>query len=148
MSVRPTRVLSGRERGSASLEMVILAPALLLVLAVLVFAGRLALAQQAVTAAAADAARTASIQRTPTAAATAARTSATTGLTGQGLSCAVVDVRVDAGAFAAPVGVPASVAATVECTVNLADLAIPLIPGSTVVSATMTSPLDTWRERT
>ena len=148
MRGRLTRAAAGRERGSASLEMVILAPALLLVLAVLVFAGRLALAQQAVTAAAADAARTASIQRTPTAATTAARASATSGLTAQGLSCAAVDVRVDAGAFAAPVGVPATVSARVECTVNLADLAIPLISGSTVVSATMTSPIDTWRERT
>jgi len=147
MTPSRTRRPSGGERGSASLEMVILAPALLLVLAVLVFAGRLALAQQAVTAAAADAARTASIQRTPTAATTAARTAATTGLTGQGVSCAALDVAVDAAAFAAPVGTPATVAATVHCTVTLADLAIPLLPGATVVSATMTSPLDTWRER-
>lgn len=142
-----SRIPAGsRERGSASLEMVVLAPFLLLVLAVLVLAGRLALAQQAVTAAAADAARTASIQRTAPAAATAARAAATASLTGQGLDCTGLDVDVDTAAFAAPLGSPATVAADVACTLDL-DLAIPGLPGSRVISARMSSPLDTWRER-
>lgn len=143
----PSRIPAGsRERGSASLEMVVLAPALLLVLAVLVLAGRLALAQQAVTAAAADAARTASIARTAPAAATAARAAATASLTGQGLDCTGLDVVVDTAAFAAPLGTPTTVAADVACTLDL-DLAIPGLPGSRVISARMSSPLDTWRER-
>ena len=145
--MRRARVCAaGRERGSASLELVILAPALLLVLAALVFGGRLALAQQAVTAAAADAARAASIQRTPTAAVAAARTAATAGLAAQGLTCTTITVHVDTAGFAAPVGVPAAVVASVDCALNLADLSAPL-PGSKRISSTMTSPIDTWRER-
>lgn len=135
------------DRGSTSLELAILAPVLLLVLAALVFAGRLALAQQAVTAAAAAAARTASIERSPAAATTAARSAAVADLTAQNLSCTAVDVAVDAAGFAAPVGVRSSVTATVACTLDLADLSLP-VPGSKVVTATMTSPIDTWRERT
>lgn len=141
------RVAAGRERGSASLEMVILAPALLLVLAVLVFAGRLALAQQAVTAAAADAARTASIARTAPAASSTASAAAAHALTSQGVSCANTQIDVDTAVFAAPVGSPGTVSVRVACTVDLADLAVPGIPGAKVLSATMTSPLDTHRER-
>jgi len=147
MTPSRTRRPSGGERGSASLEMVILAPALLLVLAVLVFAGRLALAQQAVTAAAADAARTASIARTATTASSTASAAAAHTLTSQGVACANTQVDVDTAAFAAPVGSPGTVNVHVACTVNLADLAVPGIPGAKVLSDTMTSPLDTHRER-
>src|SRR3546814_8172222 len=51
------------ERGSASLELVILAPALLLILSVIIFAGRVAIAGQSVQQAAEEAARTASLAR-------------------------------------------------------------------------------------
>ena len=136
-----------RERGSASLELVVIAPAFLLLLAVLAFAGRVALAQQAVTAAAADAARAASIERTATAARTTATAAASQVLTAQGLTCSTTQVALDTAGFAAPVGVPATVAATVTCTLDLADLSAPGIPGSKVIEATMTSPLDTHRER-
>ena len=40
-----------------------------------------------------------------------------------------------------------SVAATVECRLDLADLSVPGIPGSRLIEATISSPLDTWRER-
>jgi hypothetical protein len=36
---------------------------------------------------------------------------------------------------------------TVSCRLDLSDLAIPGVPGSRVMRATMSSPLDTWRER-
>ena len=51
------------ESGSASIEMVILAPAFGLLIAMLVMGGRLALAQQSIQSAAGEAARAASIER-------------------------------------------------------------------------------------
>jgi hypothetical protein len=45
------------------------------------------------------------------------------------------------------VGTPASVTATVTCVVNLSDVAIPGLPGTRTITATMSSPLDTYRER-
>lgn len=147
MRARPWGELGERERGSASLELVIIAPAFLLLLTVLVFAGRVALAQQAVTAAAADAARAASIERTATTARTTATTAASQVLAAQGLSCSTTQVALDTAGFAAPVGLPATVTATVTCTLALADLSAPGIPGSKVIEATMTSPLDAHRER-
>jgi hypothetical protein len=49
-------------------------------------------------------------------------------------------VTVDTAGFAAPVGTPATVTATVRCVVNLADLAVPGVPGTRTVTATATSP--------
>jgi hypothetical protein len=56
-------------------------------------------------------------------------------------------VTVDLDAFTAPPGTPAQVASTVTCQVDLADLAVPGVPGSHTVTATMSSPIDTYRER-
>ena len=49
--------------------------------------------------------------------------------------------------FATPVGTPATVSATVTCVVELSDLALPGVPGTRTVTVTVTSPLDTYRER-
>ena len=51
------------------------------------------------------------------------------------------------GDFSKPVGTAGSVTATVECLLDLADLSVPGVPGSRMVKAASTSPLDTWRER-
>jgi len=45
------------------------------------------------------------------------------------------------------VGTPAKISATVTCDVNLSDLFLPGVPGSKAITATMSSPLDTYRER-
>ena len=42
---------------------------------------------------------------------------------------------------------PAVVTATISCRVLTADLSLPGIPGTMLVQATQTSPLDTFRER-
>lgn len=143
----PGRLPAERERGSAVIEAVIGAPAFMLFVALIVFAGRVAIANQAVGAAANDAARTASISRTQAQALEVARTAAATALTNQDLNCRSVTVSVDTTGFAAPVGTPASVQATVSCVVNLSDLSAPGIPGTRTVTATMSSPVDTYRER-
>jgi len=137
-----------RDEGSATVELMILAPALLAFLLLAVFAGRVALARQSVQAAAAEAARSASIARSSAAAGGQAQAAATATLASEGLRCSATQVDLDLGAFGAPVGTAGRVAATVRCTVDLTDLIAPGIPGNREVVATMTSPLDTYRERT
>lgn len=137
---------SSRDRGSAALELVIIAPGFLLVLAILIFAGRVAIAQQAVDSAAADAARSASIARTQGAAGGAAQSSANASLASQELPCLTTATSVDTSGFAAPVGTAAFVTTTVSCTVDLHDLGAP-IPGTRTVTSTVRSPIDTYRTR-
>jgi Flp pilus assembly protein TadG len=135
------------ERGSSVVEVVILAPALGLFLALIIAGGRVAVAHQAVEASAAEAARAASISRTQGQAQASAR-SRRVGQPDQPDNpvrqhCTVT---VDTSGFATPVGTPASVGATVTCQVDLAGL-LPGLPGSMSITATVRSPLDTYRER-
>ncbi|GGB91498.1 TadE/TadG family type IV pilus assembly protein [Cellulomonas carbonis] len=143
---RPVRAHAG-DAGSATLEVAILTPALLLLLALVVFAGRVQVAAGAVEHAAAVAAREASLTRTAGAARTAATTAATIDLDGQDLRCATSTVTVDTAGFARPLGSGSHVTATVTCTVSIADLAIPGLPGTRTLTATATSPLDRYRAR-
>ena len=132
--------------GNAALEIAILAPVLLGLLALVIAAGRTAIAQSAVNAAARDAARQASISLTPTAAQAAAQASARAALRSDGLDCMPVVVT-DTSQFGIPPGHPAAVAATVSCTVALSDLALPGLPGTVRLQAVFTSPLDIYRSR-
>ncbi len=132
--------------GNAALELVILVTILLGLLGLVVAAGRTSLAQGSVDAAARDAARQASIAFTPTAAVSAGSASATAALRQDGLACAAV-VSIDTSGFLAPPGQPAMVWATVTCTVALAGLALPGLPGHLTMRARFGSPLDTYRSR-
>ena len=140
--------LNGPERGSTVVEVVILAPVLLLFVFMVIFGGRWAIAQQAVQSAASDAARAASIARSPTEATSAATAAGTTSLTNQNVRCTSHNVTLDTTGFTAPVGAPATISATLACTVDMSDLALPGIPGSRTLNSTMSSPLDTHRSRT
>ena len=135
------------ERGSAVIEAAIGIPAFMLFVALIIFAGRVAIAHQGVQSAAADAARSASIARTQDVAQTAGNTAATTSLANQHVNCVTTTVSVDTSGFASPVGTPARINATVTCHVDLSDLSLPGVPGSKAIIATMFSPLDTYRER-
>ena len=134
------------DHGSMTLELVVWAPGLLLLIGLLVVAGRVNSAHGAVEQAAVQAARTASIARTAAAASSQAQTGAEQSLTGQGLQCTSVTVTVDTSGFAAAPGQPATVSATVTCPVRLADLPFPGL--TRTVSSTAVSSLDTFRERT
>ena len=134
------------ERGSAAVEIALLAPLLGALVLVVIFGGRLALARQTVQAAASDAARAASIARTPGDAERSARRIAHGTLTNQGVHCATTTIEVDTAGFNAPVGTPAATTVTISCDVATADLTLPL-PGTTRVSATSTSALDVYRGR-
>ncbi|MGG5258651.1 TadE/TadG family type IV pilus assembly protein [Phycicoccus avicenniae] len=141
------RSTPGDERGSAALEAAIGVPAFLLFVGLVLTGGRMAVAHQAVEAAAADAARAASIARTETDADRAAVESARSSVADQHLTCGAARVTVDVSGFRSRPGVPASASVTVTCQVPLADLAVPGLPGSRTVSASARSPIDTYRER-
>jgi Flp pilus assembly protein TadG len=156
MTRRRTRTPAGQpdhvvrlagDAGSTTLELVVWAPGLLLVIALLIVAGRVNSANAAVEQAAVDAARSASIARSPGAASTQARTSAQQSLAAQALQCTAVSVTVDTSGFSSAPGLPATVTATVTCPVRLSDLAVPGLPGTRTVTHTAVSTLDTFRER-
>ena len=137
---------SAHDAGNAALELVVLAPVLVLLLGLVVAAGRTSIAQGSVDAAARDAARQASIALTPGSAQAAAQSSARAALGRDGLDCDPV-VVVNTSQFGVPVGEQAAVTATVSCQVPLSDLVVPGLPGSRTLRFTFTSPLDPFRER-
>jgi Flp pilus assembly protein TadG len=140
------RAMLASERGSMAAEALVILPALILATALVVMAGRHAVAQQVTETAAADAARAASIARTVTTAQTDARTAAERSLADQGLRCAQLAVDVDTSQVGTPAGQRSAVTTTITCHVALGDLAAPgLLPGTVRVSATMTSPIDRFR---
>ena len=142
-----TRARRRDERGSAAIEAVVGLPAFVLFVGLIIFGGRTATTHSAVESAAADAARTASIARAPSDARHDATTAAQASLANQHIHCLSVDVSVDVSDLAKPAGQPGTVTATVECLLDLADLSVPGVPGSRIIKATSSSPLDTFRER-
>jgi Flp pilus assembly protein TadG len=137
-----------RERGSASVELALIAPALLLVFGLVVLAGRVVLAGGAVEQVAAAGARAASLARDPATASTMAIIAAKKALAEQHLQCDSVAVTVDTSGFSTPLGHPAAVSIRVDCEVQLGDLSLPGVPGHRTVTAHATSPLDPYRGRT
>lgn len=135
------------DHGSSSTEMVILAPAVLLLFGLLLVGGRVTLAHQHVQHAASEAARTASLARTPAAARSDSLAAASSTLARDGLSCTSTAVDTDTSAFARTVGTAATITSQVTCTVSLGELSVPGIGGSRTITATATSPLDTYRGR-
>jgi hypothetical protein len=147
---QPVSARSGRrrrdDRGSESVELAILLPVGLLVLAMLVIGARIALAGDRISGVAGIAARDASLARSAVAAEQLASAGATTALAGRDLHCADVQVSVDTSGFAAAPGVPASVTVVVSCTVDLSDIGVAGLPGSRTLRDTATSPLDPARD--
>jgi hypothetical protein len=139
------------DEGSAALELVVLAPVLLVLLALVIAAGRTSIAQSSVDAAARDAARQASLSLSPGAAQQAGQASAMQALQDDGLGCVTEKVTVDTGGadsgFGLSPGTPAAVSATVWCKVALSDLFLPGLPGFHMMTSTFTSPLDVYRAR-
>ncbi|QTE30046.1 pilus assembly protein [Pengzhenrongella sicca] len=123
----------------------ILTPALLLLLALIVVAGRIQIAAGAVEHAAESAAREASLARTPDAARGAANAIAADVLAGPDLRCTAQSVDLDVSGFSRGVGQSAQVTATVVCEVGFGDLAIPGLAGTKTLTAQATSALDRYR---
>ncbi|MEV4616929.1 TadE/TadG family type IV pilus assembly protein [Kitasatospora sp. NPDC049258] len=146
---RPLLRAAGRapsDRGSAAVEFTIWVPAAIILIALAMTGGRIIMAGNAVDAAAADAAREASLARTADEAGERARAAATQTFADQRLHCAKVDVQVDTSGFSAPLGQYGAVTATVTCDLTLSDLGLP-VDGDKRMTGTFTSVIDRWRSR-
>ena len=132
------------EDGSATAELVILTPVLILFLLLVVALGRLSGARLDVNGAAAQAARAASIARDPATATTDATQTATAALASQHLTCAHLSVAVDTAQFN-PGG---AVAVTVSCSVDLSTLTGLHLPARETLSDRFVEPIDLYRSTT
>jgi Flp pilus assembly protein TadG len=129
------------ETGSASLELVLITPALVVLLLLVVMGGRYAQARADVDSAARDAARAGSIARGTDSAEADGEAAARARLREGGVTCRTLTVAVDTSQFRAG----GSVTATLSCTVDLGDLTGLAVPASRTFSARFTEPVDVYR---
>ena len=129
-----------------AVETAIILPVLLGMVGLLVVLATGALAQMAVDSAASQAARAASLERDTGTATASARHVAASTLTESGTTCRTSNVAVNAAGLRAPLGTPATVSVTVTCTVDL-QVGLPGFPSSRTLTATKSSPVDTYRSR-
>ena len=113
------------------------------------FVARSVTVDHAVDEAARSAARAASLETSTSRAQSAAQSAAHASLSTQGITCAALDVRVEA----ASIGTRSSgqsVAVSISCTVDMGDLALPSagldLPGSRTFTTQFRSPLDPHRD--
>lgn len=134
-------IRAGRERGSASIELVLLTPVLVGLLLLVVAFGRIQNASADVEAAARAAARASSTARDATSARAAGERAAFMEFDRSGFRCATVSFDIDTARFTAD----AAVTATVSCGVALGDVSGMGIPGRHTITAEFTEPLDRFR---
>lgn len=135
------------DEGSAAIEAAIVLPALIMFLCLAIAGGQIVTSGAKIDSAAEDAAREASIHRTAAAAQSAAQSAAAESLEDQGIKCASTSVSINTGGLSVPVGQVGTVTVTVTCTVNLADLLLPGVPGAKTLTSTATSVVDQYRQR-
>ena len=133
----------GGERGTAAIELVLIAPVLMVILLFVVGLGRMAHARQQLESVAADSARAASLERNTHQSAAAAKAAAQQSLGQAGVSCVGLTVDVDLGSYE-PGG---QVRVTVSCKTKLSDVALAGFPGSRTFTATSTVPIETYRSK-
>lgn len=129
------------EGGSATTELVLLTPVLVLMLLFVVALGRIAAASADVDAASRDAARAAANARSVAAARADGEHAAQASLTEGGITCRRLTVTVSTADFR-PGG---TIAATVACAVDLGDLGALHVPASRTLTARFTAPVDRYR---
>lgn len=140
---RQARLRSERwtgDRGSATVQTVLLTPLLVAVGLFVVLCGRLVGVQLDLDAAAHAAVRAASLARTAPAAVRDATAAARDALAGR-MACPNLEVTVDTSAFR-PGG---TVTVALACAVPLRDLSLLAVPGSKQVTARASSPIDVLR---
>ncbi len=129
------------DRGSLTVELVVLAPVLFVVVLVSLVFGRVTEARQQVVEAARAGAEAAAILPTVGTAQWVGSINSAIDLIGRSHTCAHATISVDTSHF-----VPGGyVTAHVTCLVRLADIGFPGMPGSTTVTASATAPLDPYR---
>ena len=129
------------ERGSATTELVLLTPVLIIVLLFVVALGRIGSSRAEVDAAARDAARDAANARSVAGAVMNSEAAARGDLEDAGVTCRSVAVALDTRDFR-PGG---TVTATVSCNVALQDLIGLGIPSSRTITGRYTEPIDVYR---
>jgi Flp pilus assembly protein TadG len=129
------------DQGSAAVELALVTPLLVLLLMLIVAAGRLVQGRLEVASAAAQAARAASLARDPSAAAAQATVVASSALASQHLTCGSLAVSTGTAAFR-PGG---QVTVRVSCTVSLSGLALLHLPGAETLTAQAAAPIDVFR---
>ncbi len=129
------------ERGSFTVELVLLTPVLVVFALLAIGLGRYELGREQVIGAARAAAEAASVAPTAADAQSEAIGAATPVTQGLGHTCSAFDVTTDASGFS-PGG---SVSVTVTCRVDFSDLLVPGLAGTTTVSAVQVAPIDPYR---
>jgi Flp pilus assembly protein TadG len=128
------------DRGSATLELVLLTPALIALLLLVVAGGRIEQARGQLDGTVREAARAASVERTPAAAEASARLIADQRLATDGLTCGDLTVATNTSQFRSG----GSVTTTITCNVQLSDLVGIALPGTRTLSASASEPIDTY----
>ncbi|QGK70298.1 pilus assembly protein [Allosaccharopolyspora coralli] len=136
------------DTGATSIELAVLTPVVLLVLALVIAGARIVTAHAALDHAVTAAARSASLARSPTTAVSTARDTALHGLADQALHCHGHTTQVDTSGFGTRAGTTGRVTVTLDCPVPLGDLLLPGIPGVIELSTSFTSTVDPFRGRT
>lgn len=135
------RVLRRDEHGSTAAELTLLTPLLLLLLLFVVLCGRLADTKLRINDVAHQAARAATLARTPSQATANAQSTASAALASAGITCQSVTVSTDTQGLK-----PGStVTVTVSCSVGLGELTLLGVPGSRTFESSFSSPVDVWR---
>lgn len=129
------------ERGSIAVEVAVIAPALLFLMLLVVFAGKVAEAEGDVQRAASEAARAASLRQHRGDAAVDARAAAGQNLERAGVPCTPLRVEVDTSDFR-PGG---TVTVTVRCTASMADVTLLGVPGTRIFTARAVDVIDAYR---
>lgn len=131
-----------RDDGTATTEITLAAPLLVMLLVVVgVVIHRGVDARIRIDDAAHQAARAASLQRSPIAAAAAARATLLNTLAAAGVACGHHEIATSTGSLR-PGG---TVSVTVTCDVDIGDALIPGLTATQRVSATAHEPVDQWR---
>jgi Flp pilus assembly protein TadG len=134
-----SRIVLRDDRGSASVELAILAPLVGILLLAVVVVGRVQVARADVEGAARSAARELAIARDPTGVIGAVESGLAETLDVGSPSCRTMTFT--------PAVTGEWVTVTVACVVDLDDAALLPVPGSMTVTATATEVIDTHRER-
>lgn len=127
------------EQGSMAVEVVLLVPILFLFMLLVVVGGRYVSVRADMEAAARDAARAASLERSSGDARIAARNAATAALDD------FATCRLDEDAFGGQFEAGGFVEVKIDCNVSNDGLGLLNLPGSIDMSATASAPLDTYR---
>lgn len=116
-------------------------------IAVVIFFGRYGMTEVSVQSAASAAARDASLSRSAAEAVPHAEDAAELALDAGGTDCINLDVTISGNGLTTGLGQTGNVTVEIECTISNADLLVPLIPGTSTITKSATSPVDPYRER-